>query len=206
MQDYFKHKASDWDSPMKVTMTEKFVSEVLKNIKINKTLKAMDLGCGTGLVGLQFADQLKSIVMLDSSRAMTDKLKEKLLHINENDISPDAKIIIVNGSIDKYNTNDIDIIFSLMAFHHFEDISSTMEQVSKILQPGGILVIGDLKEEDGSFHGDEVVPHKGFNIELLAKQIENAGLDIVITYTYNSMQKGDKNYEQFILIANKTNA
>ncbi len=204
MLDNFKHKAADWDSPTKVLMSEKFVETMSKHINFSDSSKVMDFGCGTGLVGLQVVDRVNSIIMLDSSKSMTDKLKEKLSIALQNGEETPDKVTVITGSIDKYNNCDLDVIFSLMALHHIEDIQATMEQFSKIIKPGGVLVIGDLMEEDGSFHGEEVVPHNGFNIEQLAKQIENSGLDIVITYPYNSIQKGEKKYEQFIIVATNT--
>ena len=210
MEDNFKAKAAEWDSPMKIAMTQKFVSELLNNIKIDKSLKVMELGCGTGLVGLQIADQVKAMVMLDNSKAMLDKLREKISEQKITEQKPtdhkvtDSRITIVNGTVEKYTTKDIDVVFSLMAFHHIENISSTLGHISSILKPDGYLVIGDLKEEDGSFHGEEKVPHNGFNIDALAKQMENNDLDILTAYTYNTISRGDKNFEQFIIVAKKS--
>ena len=194
MTDSFKAKAAEWDSPMKVAMSQKFVDELLKNVKFEKSFKAMDLGCGTGLVGLKIIDKVKSMVMLDNSKSMIDKLKEKISNQN---------ITVVNGTVDKYYTKDIDVVFSSMAFHHIENIQSTIEHISSILKPDGYLVIGDLKEEDGSFHGEEKVAHNGFNIEQLAKQMENSEFDVITVYSYNTISKNEIDYEQFIIVAQK---
>jgi len=204
MTDYFKNKASDWDSPIKVEMSNRFVEEMVSNVKFNKSVKAMDLGCGTGLVGLSILNDIKSLIMVDNSKAMIDKLKEKLEIIEQNSrTTHKEKIKIINGSVDKYRAADLDVVFSLMAIHHIDNIDALFEHISKILKPGGILVIGDLCEEDGSFHGEESVPHNGFNIETLSKQIEACDMDIVTTYTYNTIKKNDHDYDQFIIIAKK---
>lgn len=202
-EDIFKKRAADWDSPLKVAMSEKFLAEMLKTIRIDNSAKAMELGCGTGLVGLQLTGKVKSLIMVDNSKAMTDKLREKLALMNFDKENTENNIRIINGTVEKYNSKDLDLIFSLMAFHHIENIQETLCHISQILKPGGILVIGDLKEEDGSFHGEERVPHNGFNIEVLARQIELSDLNIIITYTYNSISKLDKDYEQFIIVAQK---
>ncbi|OFY38454.1 MAG: hypothetical protein A2X18_02980 [Bacteroidetes bacterium GWF2_40_14] len=204
MTDYFKNKASDWDSPMKVDMSGRFVEEMVSNVKFNKSVKAMDLGCGTGLVGLSIVNEIKSLIMVDNSKAMIDKLKEKLEEIEQNSKTAlKEKVKIINGSVDKYTTKDLDVVFSLMAIHHIDNIDALLEHISKILKPGGVLIIGDLCEEDGSFHGEESVPHNGFNIESLSKQMEECDLDIVTTYTYNTIKKNNRDYDQFIIIAKK---
>ncbi|MFA5850760.1 MAG: class I SAM-dependent methyltransferase [Bacteroidales bacterium] len=204
MTDYFKNKASEWDSPMKVEMSVRFVEEMVRNVKFNKSVKAMDLGCGTGLVGLSILNEIKSLIMVDNSNAMIDKLKEKLEVIEQNnETTLKEKVKIINGSVDKYTANDLDVVFSLMAIHHIENIEALFEHISKILNPGGVLVVGDLCEEDGSFHGEESVPHNGFNIESLSKQMEAFDIDIVTTYTYNTIKKNNRDYDQFIIIAKK---
>ncbi len=205
MTDYFKNKASDWDSPAKVAMSGRFVEEMVRNVKFNKSVKAMDLGCGTGLVGLSILNDIKSLILVDNSRAMIDKLKEKIEVIeHNNETTLKEKVKIITGSVEKYTADDLDVVFSLMALHHIENIDALFEHISKILKPGGILVIGDLCEEDGSFHGEESVPHNGFNIESLSKQIEAYDIDIVKTYTYNKIKKNDREYDQFIIIAKKS--
>ena len=74
---------------------------------------------------------------------------------------------------------------------------------ANILKPGGLLVIGDLKEENGSFHGEEKVPHNGFNIPNLAQQLEFSEMEVITTTTYNTIQKNGNEYEQFIIVAKK---
>ncbi|PKO99176.1 MAG: hypothetical protein CVU13_06500 [Bacteroidetes bacterium HGW-Bacteroidetes-8] len=200
MVDYFKDKAKEWDSPMKIEMADKFIAEMLKSVNFGVDLKVLELGCGTGLAGLQIAPLVKSIIFLDSSTQMIEVLKEKIEGLTIKDRST-----VINGTIDKYTTQDIDVIFSLMAIHHIENTQKTFEHISSILKPGGLFVIGDLKEEDGSFHGGEYVPHNGFNVQQLAQQLENSDLEVVTTATYNSMNKNGSVYEQFILISKKSN-
>jgi predicted TPR repeat methyltransferase len=202
--DKFEHKAQGWDSPVKIEMAGKFVREMLENFKPEKDFKVLDYGCGTGLAGIEVAPLVKSVVFLDSSRAMLDVLSEKLGSLSDIDsLSPDNSKVI-HGDIFKYVTKDVDMVFSLMALHHIEDLESVFEHISRnILKPSGVLVIGDLTDEDGSFHGEEKVAHSGFNIPELARQLEQSDLEVETTYTYNTMKRGGKDYEQFILIARK---
>ncbi len=208
MGDYFNDKAKDWDNPMKIEMANKFVSEMFKNINFGSNLKVLELGCGTGLVGLQIAPLVKSIVFVDSSTQMIKVLKEKIdgfeAELNDSKIKIKDKSTFINGDIEKYTTCDIDILFSLMAIHHIENTQKSIEHISSILKPGALFVIGDLKEEDGSFHGGEYVPHKGFNVQQLAQQLENSDLEIVTTSIYNTIKKNENEYDQFILISKKS--
>jgi len=203
-QDYFKNKAGDWDSPMKVEMAKKFVAEMLKNVNLDNEKKVLDYGCGTGLVGMELAHLVKSVVFLDNSAAMVNVLENKLGKAFEKHEYSSENIKVIMGDINKYITKDIDVVFSLMALHHVEDVQAAFEHISaNILKPGGLLVIGDLKEENGSFHGEEKVPHNGFNIPNLAQQLEFSEMEIITTTTYNTIQKNGNEYEQFIIVAKK---
>ncbi len=200
--DYFNQKAGNWDSPMKSEMAKKFVAEMLKNINLDNEKKVLDYGCGTGLVGMEVAHLVKSLVFLDSSPAMVNVLEDKLGKAFEKQKLSSKNIKVITGDINKYTTKDIDVVFSLMALHHVEDVQRVLEHIStNILKSSGLLVIGDLREENGSFHGDEKVPHNGFDIENLARQIEFSEMDVITTNTYNTIQKNGNEYEQFIIIA-----
>lgn len=197
--EFNREKAISWDSPLKVEISSKFVSEMKKNINFGKSLKVMDFGCGTGLVGLNIASLVKSVVFIDTSKAMLEVLQHKA----ENKQKPSASYKIIHGSIDRYTSKDIDVLFTLMALHHIEDTQATIERFASIIKPGGVLVIGDLNEEDGLFHGTESVPHNGFYIPQLAQELENSDFDVVKTYTFNTIKRDHKEYEQFILFAKK---
>lgn len=198
--DYFKNKAAEWDSPIKIEMAEKFIAELLKNQIPTRDNKILDYGCGTGLVGMELSRITRDVVYLDSSESMIEILKKKL------DAQKDWGRTIIQGEIFAYNQRDIDIITTLMALHHIEDIDEVLNHITQnILKSSGVIVIGDLTEEDGSFHNGDPVPHKGFNTEELTAKLNKAGLEVINSYTYNTMVKGDKKFDQFIMVAKKSN-
>jgi ubiquinone/menaquinone biosynthesis C-methylase UbiE len=202
MKDSFSHKANSWDSEGKIIMTGKFVSEVLNNTSLNNEMNLLELGTGTGLVGLRLASKVKHITLLDASASMLEILKQKL------EITPRENVTVINDIIENFKEDNIDLVFSFMAMHHVEDIDSAVKTFRRIIKKGGHVIIGDLLPEDGSFHGDEIVPHLGFEIENLSHYFTNNGFKIKKAYPYSSMSKPDgagkiRTYEQFILIATK---
>jgi predicted TPR repeat methyltransferase len=113
MKDDFALRAAEWDSPSKIKMTEIFVTEMLRHIKPEASWKALEIGAGTGLVGLQIAPMVDRIVFEDTSGAMLEVLQQKL--------NTNSRAEILNGEIYDYKKQDIDIIFSCMAFHHIPE-------------------------------------------------------------------------------------
>ena len=200
MTDNFAHRANDWDQPSKIEMTTVFVTALLREINLEKQWKALEIGAGTGLVGLQLLPKLSKVVFEDTSEAMLNVLKQKL--------TGDEAVEIVHGEVFEYTKQDIDLVFSCMAFHHIPDIDSTLKHLYNITNAGARIVVGDIRTEDGSFHRFELIPHKGFDTEELAAKFTQAGFKVLSTDTYNTLKRERvpgvmSAYDQFMLIATK---
>lgn len=199
MNDTFAAKAAKWDSPDKIAMTKKFLSEMLFHVNPQLGWKALEIGAGTGLVGLNVEPLVAKVVMVDTSESMLEVLKEKLYD--------SSRVEILHGEIFDYGEQDIDFVFSAMAFHHLPDIDKTLEHLAKITKNGAWVAIGDLVTEDGSFHGFEAIPHMGFDTNVLSKQFVKAGFDVKLVKVYNVISRitdnKTTNYEQFILFAKR---
>jgi len=194
MKDTFVTKANEWDNPQRMAMTKKFVDELLKNVNPLSEWKALEIGAGTGLIGLQILPLVAKVVFEDTSESMLNVLKQKL--------TSEENVEILHGEVFDYQQQDIDLIFSSMAFHHIEDIEKTIQHLSTITKPGGVVVIADLVTEDGSFHSFEPIPHRGFDTAALAEQFQQAGFEIKSVYVYSKVSK-TIDYNQFILIAQR---
>jgi len=199
MNDNFKAKAAQWDSPDKIAMTKKFLSEMLFNINPISSWKALELGAGTGLVGLNVEPLVAKVVMVDTSESMLEVLKQKVYN--------HSKVEVLHGEVFDYKQQDIDFVFSAMAFHHLNDMEKTLQHIATITKPGAWVVVGDLVTEDGSFHNFEPIPYCGFKTSVLSKQFVKAGFDVKLAKIYNVITRitdeKTTNYEQFMLIAKR---
>lgn len=199
IKDAFVSKAADWDSPDKVAMTNKFVDELLTQIHPLSTWKALEIGTGTGLVGLQIEPLICTLVMEDTSESMLNVLRQKL--------NKESKVEILHGEVFDYHEKDIDFVFSAMAFHHLPDVEKTLQYLATITKTGAYVAIGDLVTEDGSFHRFDPIPYCGFDTVLLSQQFEQAGFEVKLVKVYNTISRlleGElRNYDQFLLIAQR---
>ena len=199
MKDTFAAKAANWDNPDKIDMTSKFLSEMLFHIHPQSSWKALELGAGTGLVGLKVEPLVGKVVMVDTSESMLKVLKQKL--------HSDSKVEIVHGEVFEYKQQDIDFVFSTMAFHHLSDVEKTLHYLATITKPDAWVVVGDLVTEDGSFHRFEPIPYCGFDTDVLSKQFAKAGFEVKSVKIYNIItritEEKTTNYEQFMLIAQR---
>jgi len=200
MNDEFAHRAADWDSPERVRMTDAFVTEMLRHVTPLPRWKAMEIGTGTGLVGLQVARMVGQMVFEDTSSAMLDVLKLKLAK------GSPAEILL--GEVTEYLSRDIDLVFSCMSFHHIPNVEKTLQHLATITLPGATVVVGDLLPEDGSFHRFAPIPHRGFDPEVLSNQFRRAGFEVLSARSYNTLSRDQRfgepiEYGQFMLVAKK---
>lgn len=197
--DTFKTRAAQWDNPDKIAMTQTFLSEMLLHVQPQPDWKALEIGAGTGLVGLHVAPLVDKLIVEDTSEAMLEVLKLKLASNNN--------VEILNGEVFDYHQTDIDFVFSSMAFHHLPDVEKALCHIAYITKPGAYVVVGDLVTEDGSFHRFEPVPYCGFDTVLLSQQFIHAGFAVKLVKIYHvlSRQVNEKltNYEQFMLVAQR---
>jgi len=200
MIDSFASKATNWDSPDKINMTDKFVAELLCHVTPISSWKVLEIGTGTGLVGLHLEPLVAHLVLEDTSESMLEVLKQKL--------NGNSKVEILHGEVFDYSTRDINLVFSCMAFHHIPDTLKTVQHLATIMLPGAWVIIGDLETEDGSFHGFDPIPHRGFDTTLLSGLFVQAGFDVKLVKTYNIMSKTldtvTRDYRQFMLVAQRT--
>jgi ubiquinone/menaquinone biosynthesis C-methylase UbiE len=202
-KDEFEEKSKGWDSnPLIVAMSKVFSGEIRKQVKLDKDQRWLELGCGTGLVGLSLATDVRSIVMVDKSVSMLSILREKVSVFDFRNVE------IVEGEMVQAALDDasIDVIVSFMAFHHIDDIPAVLKEFKRILKKEGIVIVGDLCREDGSFHGPTLVPHNGFDPDEIRGLFETNGFGVSKQYVFNTVERPDpggtlRRYDQFVLVA-----
>lgn len=171
----FDKSAKTWDSDAGRTQTARDVARAIrKRIKTDKSLQALDFGCGTGLVSLELLDALKSLTAIDTSTEMLNIFRQK---IKESGIK-NVRIRQTDWQDEAFEKQQFDLIFSSMTLHHIHDQHALLAKFFSMLKPGGSLCIADLFPEDGDFHSDKhIVAHFGFDPQILKDDLMNLGFD-----------------------------
>ena len=210
MKDTFAEKAKMWDSnPQVIALADLFSAELDKIVPDHSGLAILELGCGTGLVGLRYAEKAGSLDMVDASPAMLDVLRTK-------DEARASHVTVHEGTLSMLvghavAPESVDWIISNMALHHVEDIPALLGQLRRLSKPGGRVTIGELETEPGTFHAPDVVPHNGFDPYELSRLFEKGGFTPNKTHTFLTMPKEDndgvtRTYSAFILDATRPSA
>ena len=201
----FDVKAADWDNnPMHWDRSEAVASEIMKLIPLNKEMKALEYGAGTGITSFLLKDYLKNITLMDSSSEMVKMINKKI----ESTGVKNMKTLNFDLENSDYKAEKFDLIFTQMVLHHVTDIENILKKFYNLLNPGGFLAIADLYTEDGSFHGEGFYGHNGFDINALSALAKDQGFGetnhktcFVINKKINDNET--KQFEVFLLTAKR---
>ena len=158
----FDDEAKTWDDdPVRTERARKFADEISSFLKDEERTKALEFGCGTGLLSFELADMFKSITLIDTSENMIKVLEEKIKVNQIKHFNP----ICTNLLTAEMKENTFDTIYTLLTLHHILNLDDVLKKFYALLKPNGYVCIADLVKEDGSFHSD--VPgfdgHNGFD-------------------------------------------
>jgi ubiquinone/menaquinone biosynthesis C-methylase UbiE len=200
--EHFDKEAKNWDkNPEKTLRAKIFANEIVNFIQPEKKSKALEFGCGTGLLSFQLKNYFDQITLVDNSEGMITVLKEKVKHLNIKNFKP----LLVDLLEDSTNIAKTDVIYTLMTLHHITNIDHTFKIFNSLLPQNGYLCIGDLVEEDGTFHptSQNFTGHEGFNKMDLVNKLNNNGFETVYYTICYEIEKNNKKYPLFLLIAKK---
>ena len=198
MKDHFKDRATEWDKgSIRVNGAKVIADAIQEKIALNKNMKIMDFGVGTGLLGFEIAKIVDKVIGVDTSKNMLEKLKEK--NTTDLSIEPWNIDIVKNPSSEIF-----DGIISSMTLHHVEDLKLFFDTVYKNLNKDGFIAIADLESEDGTFHSDNSgVFHFGFYKNELCEVVKACGFKNIKFENINTINKPHRDFGVFLLSAKK---
>ncbi len=202
----FNEKAKNWDKdPDRIARAGAFAEEILKIQGKRKNLNALEFGSGTGNVSFCLNNVYDTIVLADTSKGMLEVLEEKIHETGARGMVP----YLITETDTLARLKDFDAVFTLLTMHHVKNLDSTFKDFANIMNKGGLLFLGDLMTEDGSFHfrDPEFDGHKGFDPDQLMKIVASNGFEPLswkIFYVIKREHEGKmKEYPLFILSARK---
>jgi 2-polyprenyl-3-methyl-5-hydroxy-6-metoxy-1,4-benzoquinol methylase len=195
----FDAVAASWDEePRRVKLAGEIAEALKATLPLSAEWDAMDFGCGTGLVTLRLAPYLRSIVAVDSSRGMLDRLDAKIQAAGVQNV----RTIMAEQLVDEPCTARFNLITSAMTLHHIQDIVPLLRSFHARLNPGGYVALADLEAEDGSFHEDPTgVFHLGFSRERLAELLRLAGFSSISVSSVSEILKGERRFPVLLTTA-----
>lgn len=175
---------------------------IRSHLSLDGSMRAIDVGAGTGLLGLALAGDVGSVVLADPSAGMHEVTQEKLAAGGPRNV--DA--IRFDLLADPPPTEPFDLAVSMLVLHHLPDPAAALAALHGLLRPGGRLALADLDEEDGSFHDADAegIHHHGFERSALAELASGAGFTDVETTTAGVFERDGRPYPLFLLVARRS--
>lgn len=193
VKEAFDNAAQNWDnhSP-RMQMVNEISDKILATIPMDKSMKALEYGCGTGNVAVKFSQRVGKITAIDLSEGMLEQLRNKIKREGIANVKPLQRDLSLENSADDLD-GSYDLIYSMMTMHHVRNVDRLLENLIDLLKDGGTLVLIDLEKEDGTFHEDDVpVEHLGFEPETLReKLVEKRMTDIQFSTVYTMTRFND---------------
>ncbi|MEI7694906.1 MAG: class I SAM-dependent methyltransferase [Chlorobium sp.] len=205
----FNREAAEWDAnPQRRAVALTVAKAIITATSPNKTMHALEFGCGTGLLTMEIAPLVKTLRAIDTSREMLAVLKEKIRTSGIESIEASC-INLSSPSECALHNSSFELIYSSMTLHHIDDTAGFLNRLSTLLSPGGTLALADLDMEDGLFHDDPLEKvHHGFDRTKLAALLHGAGLEVKsfeTIYTFNKTNRAGFTaaYPVFLVTATK---
>lgn len=195
----FDEKAAEWDTPERRERAHQLADTIREHLPLDERMRAIDIGAGTGLLGLDLLADVGSVVLADPSEGMIEVARTKI----EAEGIVDATAIVFDFPSDEPPAEaPFDLAVSLLALHHVEDTPATLRSIAATLSPGGYIGLIDLDKEDGSFHDPDQpgIHHHGFDGAALVALAKEAGFEDARVRIVHELEKDDgRLYPLFLL-------
>jgi ubiquinone/menaquinone biosynthesis C-methylase UbiE len=198
----FDERASEWDTPRRIARAEEAARTIEAAIDIPAGCRAIEVGAGTGLLGLALRRHFNGLVLADTSEGMLAEARRKI----RDGAFDDLTAVHFDLAVDPPPAGaPFDLVVSLLLLHHVKDTRAALAGMSRLLAAGGQVAAIDLDTEDGSFHSPDAegVHHHGFDREQLAELAREAGFTDVRVGDGQPMDDEGRTYPMFLLTARK---
>ncbi len=200
----FDARAATWDDdPAKVERAQAVADAIVRGVPLANVMRAMEYGCGTGLLSFMLRPRLGQITLADVSDGMLAVAAGKIAAANDTAM----RTVKLDVLVDPMPAERYNIIYSLMTLHHVPDTDAILRRFHAALAVNGLLCIADLDAEDGAFHGTGFDGHLGFDRTRLGAQAREAGFATAEFSTAHEIEKmvdgAPRRFPVFLMVARK---
>lgn len=180
--DIFEKLADGYDTSERI-LTAKVASDAIREYLVDANNKnAIDFGCGTGLVGIRLLNDFKSILFLDTSQSMINKIKQKISDLKIRNVDT----LCFDFEREAKTDLQTDYIFMVQVLLHIKDVKLVLSRLYDVLNNGGHLLIVDF---DKNNEIDSEMVHNGFDQLKLTDVLTKIGYRNIQSKTFYSGSK-----------------
>lgn len=146
---WYKNNAAVYDDFLPLTFDTFGVNEdeermkLIKELKLEKNHKVLEIGCGTGRDSEKIANELG-----ENGELYLQDISKEILEIGvkkfaEKSFKPKIEFSLANGYYLPFEDNYFDRVFHFGGLNTFGDIKRAFEEMVRVVKPGGRIVVGD---------------------------------------------------------------
>ncbi|MDQ4004546.1 MAG: class I SAM-dependent methyltransferase [Actinomycetota bacterium] len=181
VQAFFERVATDWDTMRLAYYDERVIEKMAEVGSIDEGSEIADVGTGTGFVAAGLAPRVKRVIGIDNASAMLRVARENLDSLGVSN----AELLVGDLAELPLADNSVDATFANMVLHHAVDPVVMLEEMGRIVRPGGMIVIADEVEHPYEWMREE---HADVWLGFSPEQVEGFFREARLAdYRYNSL-------------------
>jgi arsenite methyltransferase len=201
---YFAQVAGEWDRLQASMFGDEVRTAAIERANLHPQDTAVDLGAGTGFLSQGLAPLVARLHVIDHSPEMLAVARENLSAFEN------VTYHLAEGNDIPLPDDSADAVLANMYLHHVIDPQAAIEEIVRVLRPGGHLVISDLDQHEHRFLKEEHFDvWLGFSRDQIRGWLKNAGLvNLLVEDTQQTCssqsQAGSETAEVSIFVAAAT--
>ena len=173
--EYFRQVAGSWDQISAGYFGKTVRDAAIARAYLRPEMAVADIGAGTGFMTAGLAPLVKRVYVVDGSASMLEVAKKNLSEWDN------VEYHEADGSHLPFPEESLDAVFANMYLHHTIDPLAAIQEMVRVLRPGGRLVITDMDEHPYAWLKDEMADvWQGFQRDQIRAWFKEAGLVNVI--------------------------
>jgi ubiquinone/menaquinone biosynthesis C-methylase UbiE len=139
VQAFFERVASDWDTMRLAYYDERVIERMSDVSKLGGEMTVADVGTGTGFVAAGVAPRVEGVIALDNSPAMLDVAHKNFETLGIGNV----ELRLGEVTALPLPSDSVDAAFANMVLHHAEDPEAMLREMTRVVKPGGAVVVTD---------------------------------------------------------------
>lgn len=171
---FFDRVASDWDTMRIAYYDERVIDRLGDFAELTPEMIVADVGTGTGFVAAGIAPRVAQVIGIDISERILEVARSNLADLGIDNVD------LREGDITALPLPDdsVDAAFANMVLHHAEDPVAMLNEMARVVRPGGVVAICDEVEHPWEWMREEHADiWLGFTPEQVQAFFAAAGLE-----------------------------
>lgn len=154
IRESFGKQAADFEGKSMSFSKKEYLEYTVRSMGPSETDSVLEVAAGTCACGRAIAPYASTVTCLDLTAAMLEVGRREA----ESEGLHNMVFVLGNAEELPFLDGSFDIVVTRLALHHFPDVSRPMDEMVRVLRPGGRLVIIDMEatEEELRERRDEI--------------------------------------------------